>query len=79
MGCVGGFLSGILPVLAWFALSQSLRLLRPVPAAVIVVAVVTFVAILAFRRIRRSDPNVAVGMLIGLALMGLLAGLCSSM
>ena len=32
---------------------------------------------LAFRRFQREDPPVAVGLLIGLAIIGLLAGMCA--
>jgi uncharacterized membrane protein YfcA len=47
-------------------------------AALLSVAAALAGGVLVFRRFQREDPPVAVGLLIGLAIVGLLAGMCTA-
>lgn len=47
-------------------------------AALLSVAAALAGGALVFRRFQREDPPVAVGLLIGLAVIGLLAGMCAA-
>jgi uncharacterized membrane protein YhaH (DUF805 family) len=77
VGCLGGGFAGVVAVLLWLVLVQAMNF-GSIPAAVVVILSVIVAAAFAFRRLHRTDPPVAVGMLIGLAIIGLLAGMCAS-
>jgi len=75
-GCMAGGGIGVAGAVLFVAL-----LLTGVPVEG--AALVSIVAALAagaavFRRLHREDPPVAVGLLIGLAIIGLLAGMCTA-
>jgi hypothetical protein len=66
---------GIVAVLFWVFMTTSWHIHAAVATAV-VVAFALFCVFWVFRAVRRKDPPVAYGMLIGLAIIGLIGGWC---
>ena len=73
-GCMGGGGIGVAGAVLFACLLMASLDVRAA-ALVSIVAVLAGGAVV-FRRFRREDPPVAVGLLIGLTLMGLLARMC---
>jgi len=74
-GCMAGAGIGVAGAILFAGLLMAG--LDPRPAALVSVPAALAGGVALFRRFRRDDPPVAVGLLIGLALMGLLVGMCT--
>ena len=74
-GCMAGGGIGVLGAILFAALLLAGS--NVTGAALLSIAAALAGGALVFRRFQRDDPPVAVGLLIGLALIGLLAGMCA--